>query len=609
MSLLKPHFAFDALESALSFAARLAAFHTGGRLTAFLRDIGIAPMAMVAGEPEAVARLAEVSGVEQAALEHNTPVRVGKRAYLLRGYVLPAEFFVRPKTAYCPACLHDDDANGRQPAKVRIHRWFWALDVVRTCPEHGIALVRLDKDFHDGELHELGYRAPAPGSALLAEIAERAKRPVSPLQAYVVGRFEGRSGPAWLDAQALDCVVRAAELLGAVVAFGTSVNLAELTDDQRDEGGRVGYAMMAQGEAGVRACLNNMFDAFEHGSSKPGAQKIFGRLYTAMSGARSFGKHGALTDILGEVIFERFALEAGTEVLGKTLPERRLHTVASLASEQKLDPRTLRKLLIARGLVPSDEQVHHAFDAQAGRMVAAQMQRMVTVISLPKALGCSRPLADQLMDDRLLTPLAGDRPDASGRTRKAVAQDEIDGVLARVAQAAPRVTAAPAEFVPIAKAAEKAKCRGVDVLHLLFAGHLCGAVRVEGDGLAALRVNPVEVKALVCELLTGLSSQRAFEFLRVPSEAGWALVDRGVLPVRTIQSGQGSHVIHRFHADEVARVAANLISPSRSLALFGMGAEQFSRRMRHARIRPAFSHAEIGADLYHRADTHRVLGM
>lgn len=539
MSLLKPHFAFDALESALSFAARLAAFHTGGRLTAFLRDVGIAPMAMVAGEPEAVARLAEVSGTDRTALEHNTPVRVGQRAYRLRGHVLPAEFFVRPKTAYCPACLHDDDAVGGHPGKARRHRWFWALDVVRTCPEHGIALVRLDKDFHDGELHELGYRAPDPGSALVAEISAQTARPVSPLQTYVVARLEGQSGPAWLDAQALDCVVRAAELLGAVVAFGTSVNLAELTDDQRDEAGQVGFSIMAQGEASVRACLNGMFDAFEHGSSKPGPQKIFGRLYTVMSGARSSGKHGALTDILGEVIFERFALEAGTEVLGKMLPERRLHTVASLASEQGLDPRTLRKLLIARGLVPSDEQVHHAFDAQAGRTVAAQMQRMVTVISLPKALGCSRPLADQIMDDRLLTPLAGDRPDASGRTRKAVAQDEIDGVLARVAQAAPRVTAAPAEFVPIAKAAEKAKCRGVDVLHLLLSGHLRGAVRVEGPGLAALRVDPVAVKAFVCDLLTGLSSQKAFEMLRVPSEAGWALVDRGVLPVRIIQPGQG----------------------------------------------------------------------
>ena len=150
---------------------------------------------------------------------------------------------------------------------------------------------------------------------------------------------------------------------------------------------------------------------------------------------------------------------------------------------------------------------------------------------------------------------------------------------------------------------------GVDVLHLLFAGHLCGAVRVEGDGLAALRVDPVEVKALVCDLLTGLSSQKAFEILRVPSEAGWALVDRGVLPVRIIQSAHGAHVIPRFDPEAVAHVAANLISPSRSLELFGMGAEQFSRRMRHARIRPAFSHAEIGADLYHRADTHRILGM
>ncbi len=286
-----------------------------------------------------------------------------------------------------------------------------------------------------------------------------------------------------------------------------------------------------------------------------------------------------------------------------------MHTVASLASEQKLDPRTLRKLLIARGLVPSDDQVHHAFDAQAGRTVAAQMQRMVTVIALPKALGCSRPLADQLMDDRLLTPLAGDRPDASGRTRKAVAHDEIDGVLARVAQAAPLVATAPADFVPIAKAAEKAKCRGVDALHLLFGGHLHDSVRVEGEGLAALRVDPVAVKTLARNLLTDLSSQKAFEILRVPSEAGWALVDRGILPTATIQPGHGSHVIHRLDADAVAQVAANLISPSRSLSLFGMGAENFSRRMRHARIRPAFSHAEIGADLYHRADTYRILGM
>lgn len=610
MSLLKPYFAFDALESALSFAARLATFHTGGRLTAFLRDVGIGPMAMVSGEPEAVARLAEVSGTDRAALDHNTPIRVGKRAYRLRGQILPAEFFVRPKTAYCPACLHADDQTVRgHPAKVRRHRWFWALDVVRTCREHGIALVRLDKDFHDGELLELGYRAPAAGAALMAEIAAQPARPVSPLQTYVVSRLEGQSGPAWLDAQTLDCVVRAAELLGAVVAFGTSVNLAGLTDEQRDEAGRVGFSIMAQGEVGVRACLNRMFDAFEHGSSKPGPQKIFGRLYTAMSGARSLGKHGALTDILGEVIFERFALEAGTEVLGKTLPERRLHTVASLASEQGLDPRTLRKLLIARGLIPSDEQVHHAFDAKTGRTVAAQMQRMVTVISLPKALGCSRPLADLLMDDRLLTPLAGDRPDASGRTRKAVAQDEIDGVLARVAQAAPLVTTAPADFVPIAKAAERAKCRGVDVLHLLFGGHLLDAVRVEGKGLAALRVDPVAVKALVRDLLTGISSAKAFGILRVPSEAGWALIDRGILPSWTLRSGRGDHIIHRFDAEEVAKVAATLISPSRSLELFGMGAAKFCRTMRHARIRPAFSHAEIGADLYHRADTHQVLGM
>ncbi|WGW05099.1 TniQ family protein [Tropicibacter oceani] len=606
---LMPHFAMDAFESALSFAARLAAFHTGGRLTAFLRDIGIAPMSLVSGEPDAIARLAEVSGVEQAELERNTPVRVGKRSYRLRGQVFPAEFFVRPKTACCLACLQSDDARGCKPAKVRRHQWHWALDVVRTCPEHGIAMLRLDKDFHDGELHELGYRAPAPGAALLAAIEAQPTRPVSPLQTYVIGRLKGHVGPAWLDSQPVDCVVRASELLGAVLAFGPKVDLQVMTDDQREEAGRAGYEVMAQGADAVRDCLHGIFDAFQHDSSKPGPQKIFGRLYTAMSGARTLGKHGALTDILRAVIFDRFALASGTEILGEALGERRLHTVSSLASEQGLDPRTLRKLLAARGLVPSEEQTHHAFDAEQGRAVAATMQRIVTVISLPKALGCARPLADQLIDDRLLAPLAGDGPDASGRTRKAVAQDAIDELLSRVAETAPLMSCAPDNYVPLAKAAEKAKCRAVDILHLLFGGHLRGAVRSEGEGLGALHVDPVEVKSLVRDLLTNISSAKAYAMLRIPAAAGWALVDRGVLPSVTVMPKQGTHVIHRFDAEEVAAVAETLISEARTLDMVGMGAQAFSRHMRNARVRPAFSAAEIGVNLYHRADTHRILGI
>ncbi|TCM76380.1 TniQ family protein [Rhodovulum steppense] len=517
---LIPRLDFDPCESALSFAARLAAFHTGGRATPVLRDLGIAPMSLVSGEPDAIARLCEVSGADLAMVRATTPARVAKRAYELRGHVLPAEFFVRPRTSCCPACLKADDARAADPAMARRHRWFWALDVVRTCPEHGLPLIRLPKTAHDDELHELGVRAPAPGVDLDAEIAGLSPREVSPLQAYVLGRLEGQAGPDWLDAQPLDQVVRAAELLGAVMVFDPARNLATMTEEEREEAGRAGYERMAQGVAGVRAALEALYEDFHAGGGNPGPQKVFGRLYTAMSGRRGSGRHGELAGVLRDFILDRFALPAGTKVLGQVLERRLNHTVASLAAEQDLDARTLRQVLVARGLVAAEAEPHQPFDADAGRAIAATVRRSVTVIKLPEALGCSRPLAGQLIEEGLIIPIAADAQ-ASGRACKAVDAEDVRRFLESIGRAAPAVAENPAGLVPIGKASEKAKSPAVEIVHLILGGFLDRVVRLDGEhGLAALRVDPVEVKSVIGEVMIGLSPGEAFNRLRIPNRSG-----------------------------------------------------------------------------------------
>lgn len=608
MKALFPRVEFDPCESVQSFVARSAAFHIGKASTPFLRDIGITPMKLVSGEPEALERLSAVTGTDLAAIVGNTAVRVGKRRYNLRGNILPAEFFTRPCTAYCPACLKEDDAIGAPAALVRRHRWLWALDVVRTCPEHRLPLVRLVKKGHEDELHELGKRAPAPGAAIDADIAGLEPRQVSPLQAYVVGRLEGKVGPAWLDAQGLDQVVRATQLLGTALAFGVQKSLATMTDGERERAATVGYGYMERGEAGVQEALEQVYAGFKGEGSNGGLHKIFGRLYTSMSSIEAEARYGDVARLLRELIFERVALPSGAQILGEVLPERRRHTVASLAAEAKLDSRALRQVLIARGLLEADDPPYVTISAEEGRAVAAAIGRAITAIKLPEALGCSRQLVDQLIDERLLVSLAESHPLASGGGCKSVAADHVQEFLEGVRAVSMVADEVPAGLVPITAASEKASRPAVEIVHLILGGYLARVFRVDGgEGLSAIRVDPIEVKAVVHEVMVGLSPADAFGILRIPNGAGWALVDCDELPAISIAAPNAAHRFFRFRREDVDAVAARLVTAARIGQPIGRSARDVERHMRQNRVQPEFSKANIGINLYTAADAERVL--
>lgn len=181
-------------------------------------------------------------------------------------------------------------------------------------------------------------------------------------------------------------------MLGALVAFGAGANLTALDASGWDRAGRIGYACTAGGEAGIRDALQQVQATFR-GTARPSRRKVFGHFYEWLSSTKSTKDPGDIKRILREHIFDTMEVAAGEEILGATLKERRLHSVRSLASEVKFNSRTLRNFLASRGLVPADEALseYHVFDAEAGRAAAASVCRSIHVISLPKALNCTRP--------------------------------------------------------------------------------------------------------------------------------------------------------------------------------------------------------------------------
>jgi len=605
MATLSPHIAHDPAESLMGFATRLASRHTGGRTGAFLRDNGIKLPALARGEADAVHRLAAWAGVAPAQLFANAPRGLDRRHYDLRGEDVSAEFLSSPHTVFCPACLlADDQASGGRIGERR-HQWIWQLAVVRTCPYHGLPLMRRKADFSGDRFHELAIMVPETGDCLASLARELQPRSTSPLQGYAVGRLEGEQGPAWLDSEGLEQAVRASEMLGVLVLFGAKPNLDKLTEDDWDRAGAAGFAITAQGEEGIRRALADIHARASRKGGKLGPQAVFGRLYQWLSRSRAKKEPGDIKRILRDYIVENMEMPAGAPVLGEKLAERRLHTCATLANESGLDPRTLRHMLIAKRLIPDNATLdsNHVFDATLGREIAQSVRRIVPISRLPKLLGCTRPLAQQLVAQRILTPIVDEVSVAPGRDKKGIDAKEVEELLRRLRACANPVDKVPEGMVDLAKAAMKSNAPAVEIAHLILGGCLQNVVRVTGmDGFHAIYVDPVETKAAVSEVLVGLSSAEAFAVLRIPVASGWDLVRKRLLPSREIRSDDGDHVSHRFQPEDVDGFLSEFTTEVHIGEALGMGMKDLKTEMKAAGAKPMLLKSEIGVRIFRRSD-------
>lgn len=503
MARLFPRLPFIPDETPLSWAARLAAFHTGGRLVPFLNDLGIALMDLVAGATEAITRLCDIADQDPDPVMRNTIHALGERQFLLRDEPFAAEMTTGPKTRFCPACLAEDEAGEYRPDALRRGRLIWRLQPVRVCPVHHLTLISRRLNKWDDIAHELSVLVPEDQKSLLALAETAPVQQPSPLQDYVLARLEGQSGPAWADGQGIEQVIRATEMLGGVLEFGTQAKPAELSMTDWDRASNKAWPYVRRGEDGVRSGLDMLQQrALERGMvGHRNRFATFGMLYRWLSSPKLTKDPGPIRELLRQHIIDTMDTKPGEVLLGDAVVLPKWSSISSIAKSGGVHPLTLRDVLIAKRVIPAKAKDQPCsttlVDFQVGHEVAVEMRRAIAVTALPDLLNASRPMVTCLINTGLLAALHGGNGQKQGKVSRSIDGLRVEALISEINRAFPKVDTPPEGFVKLAKAAEMSRVPVEVILIGVFRHHLERVFRLQSEpGLGGLLVDPQEVKAL-----------------------------------------------------------------------------------------------------------------
>lgn len=608
---LTPHLPFAPDETFLSWITRLAAFHTGGRLVPFLRDLGIQRFEDVLGGANGtINRICAVTGEPPELVMPNALLRQSPRTYQLRGETFSAEFLRGRLTAFCPACLAEDaTGSGNAPARWR-GRLAWAVRPVHVCPTHKIALVERSRGSWDDITHELSAIVTEDHRGLLALAEGAPRRVTSPLQDYVLARLDGAEGPPWLDGQRIDQAVRATEMLGVLFSHGRKAKVGEFSTEDWDEAGRAGWNWTSRGEEGVRAALEDLQRNADDVPPNAGLKLVFGSLYRWLAVASRGREPGPILPLLRDHVLDNMPIAPGTALLGEVVAARRRHTVPSLAAETGLHPHTLQNFLETHGVVPARRGVRlgilPTFDAAEGQRLAEMLRHAVAAGDLTRLLNASR--SQVLMLIRLgFLPQLHDGHCQRSRSSRLVDGRAVAEVLERIDTVTHQVDELPCGVFNLGSAAKAARVNLEEILPRLFRGELARAFRLKGAcGLSAVHLDPEELKPLAPPPLVGQSLYETWVALSVTTAIGQFLIAEReggpFLRTTKVPSPRTGNLFDRVLPEDLALFRSTYATQAHLCREAGLHHQEVRRRMDALGIRPVVDPEAAGVRLYRRRD-------
>ena len=339
----------------------------------------------------------------------------------------------------------------------------------------------------------------APADAdLEALVAAAPRREVSPLQVWFETRLDGGAGPAWLDGQDVEQASKTCEMLGAALLFGVDASVRALSEDQLDAAGAAGFPFAAGGEEGVREALSELCRRFRDSRAKGGRQAALGLIYHWLQFHRSGRAKGPFEDVVREFILDTMAVDPGTVLFGRTVPTRRRHSVASLARQMKMHPKTLNRALVTGGVLPEGDPDRVdgflSFDAAAGEALAGRVLGSVPVVHVPALMGCTRRQAELLARSGLL----GGAPTASGTMLHMPAAVDLDSFMDSFLGSATPVPRRGAGMTDVIAAAKTTRWPVYDIVRLVLDGGLERVERFHSRReFGAVLVDPEEVRRVL----------------------------------------------------------------------------------------------------------------
>lgn len=447
-------------------------------------------------------------------------------------------------------------------------------------------------------------------------VRDSVQRAPSPLQKYVLGRLRDEPYDAkWLNSQSLEQGAKACEMLGVLAGWGAKPNLPDLSDDDWDRAGHIGFEIASQGEKEINQFFRQILADFPDRSARNGPQAVFGRLFQWLQFNKSKNDPGPIRGLLRSFIIEEMAVSPGTKLLGDVVEIRKRHSAKSLADQYNLHPKTMHRALIASGLSVANnpEQITglEVCDAAKGEALAKAMLRGIPVNALPKAMNATRGQVKMLMDEGFLTSIS---PSGSARSKVLHCVDKrvVDDFVEAIATQARLVDVASIGALSIPKAEEAARRLSADIVRLLLDGKLKNVERIKGtSGYLSVLVDPQEVEArlpIESEDLPPTKTDAAPILGVTPTALNILVKGVGGLPlIRSFSDGRPGPAKQRIEWSEIARFKSRYVTLGELMKLTGKHHTQVQRELYEISVRPVRDPKILKVHLFEREEALKII--
>jgi len=576
----------------------------------FCDDLGLSLPRIAEGCRPAIEKLAYVASVDAAQLYSEAFIQKGKR-FSFKGQALIAHSLTRDRVRLCPRCCLEDIGRATYRVEARPYRRSsWLIGPIRTCPAHELALVDIGLSSSMNGAMDTSA-AIAQVVPKLSEMAMRSfSRPPSAFERYCLDRIDdgrkNQEGSNWLDRMPLHAAMRICGVLGAVALHGPTVILESLSEHQMWACEAAGFDIARDGQAGIRAFLEECRRAFADSRGEWGTRAIYGRLWEWIAHETDDPAYEPLRDILWHHIVETTPVGIGKEILGRRLGQRLTHSIHSASREYGLHPKRLRKLLVETGVISDAEtkglsDEHVVFSEPADGLLS-DLSDAMSLNDVRIYGNFPRPHERILYENGFIEPFISGGTDTlkDHCFRRRDVDDFLDRLLGDADPAYFGVTG----FFDIPSAAKRACCRAEQVIQLLLDRKLTRVGRnPKVDGYLSVLVDVDELRPLVIgEDHGGVSLRTATGRIRTSDRVLTALIVGHYIKAERVKNAvtkQTQTIIRPAELDRFLRefVGLRVLAEERLEHFRRTKAEMEARG-----IRPAFDPKVIMATFYRRQD-------
>jgi hypothetical protein len=375
----------------------------------FCVDMGFSMKKLLNLDPEALHIIAEIAALDDhalAALVSWTGEKSGDVRMIFRDEKFVSRALKNPLVRGCPVCLRDDaNANPSRPLEAMAIRGDWQFREVSACVRHQHALIPLWRRQTPTERFDISTRLSEILEDLLKGNLEQGRSSPSAYDLWLDQRLESGRDDTWLAGQTLYAATTFCRLLGSEL-----LRLPEYPDVHVAARLRAAQKVGFEIATGGRDAIDNALDKLAALAPLAGdlPNKAFGALFGGL--ARAHLNEDAFDDfrrILWERIILIWPVAADQEILGRTLPDRRLHSLTSAAKETGVGEPLLDQFLVEAGAYDKADgrpAARKTFDALQHASLLAEIPTLVGSDEIRNAMGATKSQFRSLVEDRVLVP-------------------------------------------------------------------------------------------------------------------------------------------------------------------------------------------------------------